>query len=180
MKPVEMVKALESIRLKVTRRTILNYEKWGLISEPVKRTGKETEYSEIALFEFIASFRLLHGYMLTPDEVKRIRDLFYERLKLKKEREDLRLLCASSWSPPDKATSIASAFCSSDINIEIPEHRRYHEKIQEQAKVLDSLDCFTKHYMDVWRREVSRMHLLGSNIPEEDKSIMALEDWWML
>ena len=61
MKPANVIEELEKIGVFVTRRTLLRYEKEGLISEPYLRTGKETEYLPDVVGDFYASWSLIHG-----------------------------------------------------------------------------------------------------------------------
>lgn len=73
--PNELIEKLKEYRIKASRGTILNYEKWGLIGAPIKATGKEKVYSDMARAEFVASYRIMHGYDLNPEETNGIREI---------------------------------------------------------------------------------------------------------
>ena len=61
--------------IKVTRRTLLSYEKQGLIPAPYFETGKYKEYPRSVVGEFVASWMLIHGeYGLKPQRVADVRD----------------------------------------------------------------------------------------------------------
>lgn len=71
MSPDEVVASLKSLGVNITRRTLLNYEKWRLIPEPKRggggKGGRWTNYPEDVLEEAYASWTLLHGkYALNP------------------------------------------------------------------------------------------------------------------
>lgn len=75
MKPDEVVEFLNSEwGLTTTRRTVLTYEKQGLIPPPFLETGKMKEYPNNVVAEFIASWFLIHGdYGLKPQKAVEIR-----------------------------------------------------------------------------------------------------------
>lgn len=65
MNPEEFIVEVNSQGIKVTRSTLLNYEKWGLISTPERGGGGTggfwTNYPFTTIFEFVAGWKLLHG-----------------------------------------------------------------------------------------------------------------------
>ncbi len=61
MGPDELIEKLRELRVFTSRRTLLRYEKKGLISEPIRGNhgrglGRYTEYSPIAPYEYYASW----------------------------------------------------------------------------------------------------------------------------
>ena len=64
MTPDEVVDGLIRIGVPMKRRTLLNYEIWGLIPQPkrgAKRGGRWVDYPEVAIYEAYAAYKLLHG-----------------------------------------------------------------------------------------------------------------------
>ena len=65
MTPIEILAELELLGIKITRRTLLNYEKWGLLPEPVRGAlgrgkGNFTHYPEEAVWQAYAAWRMLN------------------------------------------------------------------------------------------------------------------------
>lgn len=89
VKPDEVISKLERIGVKITRRTLLNYEKFGLIPEPKrsgagKGKGRTTDYPDETPAEAFAAYCLLHdhgaeGIKVKPEWVASIRQKVKER-----------------------------------------------------------------------------------------------------
>lgn len=67
MGPDELIEKLRELRVFTSRRTLLRYEKKGLISEPVRGNhgrglGRFTEYSALAPYEYYASWYCMKCY----------------------------------------------------------------------------------------------------------------------
>jgi hypothetical protein len=61
MTPNEVIEKLSNMGISISRKTLYNYEKWGLISEPVFRNSRNTDYPNIVIEEVYAAWKLLHG-----------------------------------------------------------------------------------------------------------------------
>lgn len=62
MTPNEVIEKLNKLYgITVSRKTLYNWEKWGLIPEPTFRNSRVTEYPEDIVFEAFAAYYLLHG-----------------------------------------------------------------------------------------------------------------------
>jgi hypothetical protein len=86
VRPKEFIAKLEELGLKVTRRTIINWDNWGLISPAVYRDGKVTIYPEDIFAEAYANEALKKRkglYRLTKDAIREIR-----KIALDAERND--------------------------------------------------------------------------------------------
>jgi hypothetical protein len=78
MRPKEFIAKLDELGLQVTRRTIINWENWGLISPAIERTGKTTIYPDNIFAEAYANEALRKRkskYKLTKDAVSEIRKI---------------------------------------------------------------------------------------------------------
>ncbi|CVK18403.1 hypothetical protein [Sporomusa sphaeroides] len=78
--PTTIVQELDNKKIKITTRTLLNYENDKLIPQPERRgggrgVGKITEYPSDTVYEFIASYRLINGaqHRLSPAVVREYR-----------------------------------------------------------------------------------------------------------
>lgn len=71
----EFVRTLKTrFCLDTTRRTVWQYERWGLIPEPEWATGKAKEYYDSSVADFVASWGLVHGeFAVKPAKVAEIR-----------------------------------------------------------------------------------------------------------
>jgi len=71
--PDGIVLALSKLQVKVTRRTLLNYEVWGLIDKPARggggTGGRWTEYPIGTTEQAFAAWSLLHGDYSKNDKV---------------------------------------------------------------------------------------------------------------
>lgn len=81
MTPDEVIQTLEEeLNVKISRRTLLNYEKLKLISEPKrggagKGKGRTTDYPDDAVAEAYAAWKLMHGDIrLNPSMISEIRN----------------------------------------------------------------------------------------------------------
>ncbi len=65
MTPDEVIEKLKDKKISLTRRTLLNYEKWGLVESPERGGGGTgglwTNYSPKTIYEAYAAFKLMHG-----------------------------------------------------------------------------------------------------------------------
>jgi len=105
MTPDEICRGLDSIDAEVSRRTLLNYEIWGLIPEPKRggggRLGRFTDYPAGTIEEAFTAWSLIHGkYSINyagdffDDNVPKLhhqtvricRDAYYYHLTREKER----------------------------------------------------------------------------------------------
>lgn len=88
VKPDEVIKRVAEWGIKIDRRTLTNYVKWGLVTPPEYRSGGRgvgpiVEYGDSAPAEVIASYSLLHGpYRIKAKKLSEIREM-----ALKIERE---------------------------------------------------------------------------------------------
>lgn len=76
MTPDEVLAKLELLGIKMTRRTLLNYEKWGLLPEPVRGgfgrgKGNFTHYPEETVWQAYAAWRMLND-KLNPHRVQAV------------------------------------------------------------------------------------------------------------
>lgn len=151
--PPQMLEKLAERHLKIARRVILNYEEWGLIPKPIERTGKKTLYPQSAVYEFLASFRVMHGYMRTPKEVAGIRSLalFLDECDNTKQEyeDDIKALVKESENLLD---SPGTRYM--EIVLEVRAKRKVLEEIEQTIDDLSArVDFDTFHLVDVWRRE---------------------------
>lgn len=70
MTPDEVIGRLSKIEVNVSRKTLYNYEKWGLVSEPTFRNSRNTNYPACVVDEAYAAWTLLHG-QYGDDDTKR-------------------------------------------------------------------------------------------------------------
>jgi hypothetical protein len=76
----EVIDRLKSMNVVITPRTLLNYEKMGLIPEARRGglgygKGKVTEYPDDTFFEAYASYQLLNGRIRTdPATLREVRE----------------------------------------------------------------------------------------------------------
>ncbi|WP_418626918.1 hypothetical protein [Anaerosinus sp.] len=74
MTPDQVVEKLKEYGLETTRRTVLSYEKAGLIQKPIVETGKYKDYSAAVVGEFIAAWIFRHGeYGIKQEKIAEIR-----------------------------------------------------------------------------------------------------------
>lgn len=80
MTPDEIIMSLEKLNVKISRSTLLRYEKAGLIPEPERGgmgrgKGRTTSYSIRTIGEAYAAYCLIHKtYSFSPNQVKKIRE----------------------------------------------------------------------------------------------------------
>lgn len=71
MSPDEVVERLSMLGIQVTRRTILNYENWGLIQQAERggggTGGRWANYHKAAIAEIYAAWSLIHGQYIKHD-----------------------------------------------------------------------------------------------------------------
>ncbi len=126
MSPNEIVECLKDIGANLTRRTLLNYEKWGLVPEPERGGGgpggKYTSYPDGTLPEAYAAWVLLNGKYgdpkygkmppFSPELVRQARlwgrDEDSSQLLLGYAEEAHKKLLASTVSPEGKAKRLES------------------------------------------------------------------------
>lgn len=91
--PDEVIEKLKKLEVDTTRRTLLNYEKWGLVPEAVrggagKGKGRTTDYPDETPAEFYASIKLKSVYGLKVAVIARCRKtaLLMEELGLDVEQ----------------------------------------------------------------------------------------------
>jgi hypothetical protein len=73
MTPDEVVQALKELGVSVSRKTIYNWEQWGLIPQPVFRNSRQTDYPGETIAEAYASYKLQNDYGLKVDVIARCR-----------------------------------------------------------------------------------------------------------
>ena len=61
MTPNEIVDTLTKMGITISRKTLYNYEKWGLISTPLFRNSRNTDYPNHVIEEAFVAWRFLHG-----------------------------------------------------------------------------------------------------------------------
>lgn len=61
MTPDKVIEVLKKIGINISRKTLYNYEKWGIVSKPVFRNSRSTEYLNRVVMEAFAAWKLLHG-----------------------------------------------------------------------------------------------------------------------
>lgn len=71
MTPNEVIEILKEHGINISRRTLLNYENWGLIPQSKRGglgqgKGRTTDYPDITPAEAYASYKILHAKALTP------------------------------------------------------------------------------------------------------------------
>lgn len=91
--PDEVIEKLKKLEVDTTRRTLLNYEKWGLVPEAVrggagKGKGRTTDYPDETPAEFYASIKLKSVYGLKVAVIARCRE---KGLRMEKENNGLGL-----------------------------------------------------------------------------------------
>jgi hypothetical protein len=79
VKPDDVVAVLEKRGIKVTRRTLLNYEKWNLVPKAIrgsagKGRGRTTDYPDETPAEFYASLLLKQKHGLKVSFIARCRE----------------------------------------------------------------------------------------------------------
>ena len=76
MGPDELVKKLKELGIRnISRKTLYNWEKAGLIPEATFRNSRTTEYSDEALSEGYATGKLKEEKRLTNKQIKNAREL---------------------------------------------------------------------------------------------------------
>lgn len=60
MNPDEVIEKLNEMGVSISRKTLYNYEQWGLIPKAIFRNSRTTIYSPETVAEAYASYRLLH------------------------------------------------------------------------------------------------------------------------
>lgn len=71
--PNEVLERLKMLGISISRKTLYNYEKQGLVSEPAFRNSRNTDYPEHVFAEAYTSHIALHTIKLKPSEVAEIR-----------------------------------------------------------------------------------------------------------
>lgn len=80
MSPDEVIKKLENMEIKFSKRSLLNYEKWKLIPEGEQKSagrgkGRPKDYPDETPYEAFAGYKMMHGYRrLRPDYLSRVRE----------------------------------------------------------------------------------------------------------
>lgn len=73
--PDEVVEKLKEIGISISRKTLYNWEKWGLIPEPLFRNSRTTDYPNETPAEAYAAWFFLNGdFKVRAKDVKTIRD----------------------------------------------------------------------------------------------------------
>jgi hypothetical protein len=81
MTPDEVISKLKELGVSISRQTLRNYGKWGLIPEPKrgskgKGRGRYTDYPDEAVAEAFASWMLLHGRVkFRPEDISKVRSV---------------------------------------------------------------------------------------------------------
>ena len=75
-----ILQAKQHFNIDVQPRTLLNYEHWGLIGKPKRKSlgrglGRQTLYEKQSLEEVVVAWHFLHGKYATPDTRNTIGDL---------------------------------------------------------------------------------------------------------
>ncbi|MCW2277756.1 hypothetical protein [Heliophilum fasciatum] len=78
MKPHEVIEKLKAKGIRISRATLSNWEKWGLIPASTPINGRDVAYPREAVAHAYASWALLHGnpfpgVSFTPEKVAQIR-----------------------------------------------------------------------------------------------------------
>lgn len=138
MTPVEVIKALDRLGAEITRRTLLNWEKWGLIPEPKrgglgKGGGRFTDYPPDTLAEAYAAWFFLSGEFRM--KVKNLKALREAALAIEGTDKELQL--------------------QFDLFADATRFERYvNEWLTEKARVLNELhpdDNLLTDTTDFWR-----------------------------
>ncbi len=61
MNPDNIIDILKKMEINISRKTLYNYEQWGLISAPTFRNSRNTDYPNCVIEEAFATWRLLRG-----------------------------------------------------------------------------------------------------------------------
>ncbi len=61
MNPDNIIDILKKMGINISRKTLYNYEQWGLISAPIFRNSRNTDYPNCVIEEAFATWRLLRG-----------------------------------------------------------------------------------------------------------------------
>lgn len=74
MNPNEVVEKLGEMGVKISRKTLYNWEQWGLIPQAIFRNSRATDYPQDTPFEAFASWFLMNKeWRLSPEHVSKVR-----------------------------------------------------------------------------------------------------------
>ena len=70
----------DRFNISIQKRTLLNYEKWGLLTQPIRGSrgrglGRQTQYSKPTVEEAVVAAWFLHGRYATPETEKLVGNL---------------------------------------------------------------------------------------------------------
>lgn len=97
MKPDEVIDELKKLGVEMSRSTLLNYEKWGLIPEPKrggagKGKGRTTDYPDDTPAEACAAWALMNGFQkLRREDVKKVRTVALKAIEQHEERPEIEI-----------------------------------------------------------------------------------------
>lgn len=74
MNPNEVIEQLRELGVNISRKTLYNWEQWGLISEPTFRNSRVSDYPQETPFEAFASWYMLNNEpKVSPERLKDVR-----------------------------------------------------------------------------------------------------------
>ena len=97
MTPDEIINKLAELNISITRRTLLNYESWKLVPEPIREgkgrgRGRYTDYPDNAWIYAYVAYRLMHDKLnLKPEMICILKSNFENKSPFKNEEDTLLL-----------------------------------------------------------------------------------------
>jgi len=176
LSPDEIIRILKSAGVSISRKTLYNWEVWGLIPCPVFRNSRVTDYPERAWEEAYATYCLLHGdYLDTsglpantcyfekvqapkipPETVAAVRKYVAQRGGATRRQLD-RVIEEVSWSSEDGSTEDYAELGKKVIELRVQQYEPYIGPGGEFT-LPEELRIFLDFLADIWqgKREEAR------------------------